>query len=76
MFYAKQLLGNPFTASGNEVGRVEEGQVWQPAASGEDNGKGLAGGAEMAFRFNTVLLLRSAIRFSETTPSVAVTSLR
>lgn len=48
----------------------------QPVASGEDNGKGLAGGAEMAFRFNTVLLLRAVIRFSETTPSVAVTSLR
>lgn len=29
----------------------------QPAASGEDNGKGLAGGAEMAFRFNTVLFV-------------------
>lgn len=48
----------------------------QPVNSGEDNGKGVAGGAEMAFRFNTVLLLRAAIRFSETTPSVAVASVR
>lgn len=48
----------------------------QPAASGEGNGKGVAGGAEIAFCFNTVLLLKAAIRFSETTPSVAVTSLR
>lgn len=48
----------------------------QPADSGEDNGKGFPGDAEMAFCFNTVLLLRAATRFSETAPSVAVTSLR
>lgn len=48
----------------------------QPADTGEDNGAGLPGDAEMASCFNTVLLLRAAITFSETTPSVAVTSLR
>lgn len=32
----------------------------QPAASEEDNGEGLAGGAEMAFCFNTVLFVEGS----------------